>query len=194
MIEKGAEPEPRFFSVIDLTLTEEELRSSVRKRYKSFLNWGEQNIDLRVVDSNNVKEEDVESFRLLHIDVASRETRPKETWDVQYKEIVQDEAFAVFGSKDGELITASLFNKNKKYCTYSVGASKRELFEKPISHIIMWTGMMTAKAAGCSYFETGEFYYPHLHDVTEKELNISNFKSGFGGFTNIILRMELVNK
>ena len=100
----------------------------------------------------------------------------------------------VLGDLESRLVTAALFIHSPKYCFYGVSASKRELFEKPLGHIVLWTAILQAKKIGCQFFETGEQLFPQQGATppTPKELNISGFKKGFAGET--YTRLEIIWK
>jgi len=176
-----------FTQVIDLSGSEEELRARVRKSYKSLINWGEKNLSLTLRDQNSARVEDMEAFRLLHIEVAGLETRTPQTWKIQMKMIQENEAFLVLGYWDNALVTAAIFIHSPRYCYYGASASKRELFEKPLTHAVIWKAILHAKEIGCRWFEVGEQLFPAQtnSELSPKEQKISAFKKGFGGSTCI---------
>ncbi len=177
-LDKGAVLSNHLTQIVDLYQTEAELKSDLRKRYKSMINWGLKNLSIQVLDNRNINYLDSEAFRQLHISVAGRETRSKKTWDTQFEQVKSGEAFILTGRLDNKLVTCAHFNRTSKMCFYSVGASVRELFEKPISHAILWSAILYAKEQGCRYFDLGEQLFT---SGTPKEINISKFKRGFGG-------------
>lgn len=185
----GASTDPFFTQIIDLSLTESLLHNSLRKSYQSLINWGKKNLEIYILDIENIKYDDIESFRKIHIVTAGRETRSKQTWEIQYEMVKNGEAFIVMGEYENNLVTASLFLSSLKYCYYGVSTSNRELFEKPISHAIIWNAILYAKKTGCHYFEMGEQLFPNQGEslLTKKELGISTFKKGFGGETKVHL-------
>jgi len=189
LLDSGAEAAATFSQIIDLSAPETQLRSQIRKSYKSLINWGTKNLKLRLLDHTNVTVEAMEQFRLLHVEVAGRETRSARTWELQLEMIRAREAFAIFGDMERQLVTAALFMHSPKYCLYGVSASKRELFEKPLSHAVLWMAILHAKKTGCRFFESGWQYFPKQGKPppTPKELNISAFKKGFGGETHVRL-------
>ena len=94
--------------------------------------------------------------------------------------IKNNEAFLVLGEASGKLITSALFQYSDNSCYYSVSASKRELFDKPISHIVIWEAINYAKSIGCQSFETGEQIYDKdnrerksLEFLTSKEVLVA---------------------
>ncbi|MBD2002368.1 MULTISPECIES: hypothetical protein [Cyanophyceae] len=184
---QGAVATPRFTCIINLSLSEQELHHSLRKRYKSFINWGKKNLTLKVLDYSNITWLDIEACRNLHIEAAGRITRNLQTWKLQYEMIKNQEAFIITGEMSGEMVTFGFFLYSEHYCYYGVSASKRELFDKPIFHVIMWQAILFAKQLGCKYFETGDIIYPKKDNVTKKEIDIGKFKKGFGGEVKVVL-------
>ena len=106
------------------------------------------------------------------------------------------EAFVVLGEWKDNLVSAGFFLVSKTNCYYGSSASRRDLFEKPLFHALMWTAILHAKNLGCHWFEVGEQLFPN-HPInklpTKKELGISEFKAGFGGMTRMFLDLKLDN-
>ena len=147
------------------------------------INWGKGNLLIQLQDRDSIQKESIERFRQLHIQVSGQETRSQETWDLQYEMVRHGEAFLVLGELKGELVTAALFLLSPSSCFYGVSASNRALFDKPLSHVVLWNAILNAKNWGCSFFEMGKIDYPHqgVPVPNQKELSISTFKRGFGG-------------
>ena len=189
LLDHGGTAKPIFTQIVDLQNSEEILHRSMRKSYKSLINWGKNNLELRTLNQENITREDMNLFKQLHIEVAGRQTRPDETWIAQYDMVINREAFAILGFKDGSLVTAGLYPFSQTHCFYGVSASRRELFEFPLSHVVIWKAMLHAKEMGCHIFETGLQSYPRQGHPSDKEINISKFKIGFGG--NTFARMNI---
>jgi hypothetical protein len=98
--------------------------------------------------------------------------------------------FLVSALLDGEPVGFSFFIHNAIKCYYSVGAYKRALFPKPISHGTLWEGILYAKQKGCHFLEMGQVFFSCDHEVDTKESNIGLFKRGFGG--NISLNQQYI--
>lgn len=201
-MERGAFATPYITQIVDLFDTKEELHRKLRKSYKSLINWGENNLIIRTLDANSITNEEIERYRQLHLSVAGKQTRSKKSWELQYEMIVNKEAFLVLGELNQELATGVFMCAGPKFCYYGISVSKRELFDKPMSHVLLWKAMLHAKKQGCKYFELGEQVYPRqankvsygsYEDIskifapTDKELNISKFKKGFSGQTMVRL-------
>jgi hypothetical protein len=197
ILKKGASVVPVFTRVLDLSNDERKLKSRVRKSYSSLINAGLRDLKPYVVTSNNVSWDDFLCFRELHILASGRETRSIDSWKKQFEAVKSNEAFLVFGQYEGEIVTAGYFIYNKVNCIYGSSASRRDLFHKPIFHAIMWTAVIYAKHIGCKWFEAGEQLFENYctrGTPTKKEIDISTFKSGFGGDNKIHLDLKVNHK
>ena len=190
LLENGAKIKYELSSEIDLRQALPKLLSEVRKSYKSLINWGTKNLQLRILDYTTIQSEDICMFRELHIQVAGKETRSKKTWDLMFDMIKANEAFMIDGFWEGQYVTASFFIFNKNYCYYGVSASVRELFDKPLLHASMWKAIEFAKNKEISFFEIGSQVFTGFEGVSKKEIDISTFKRGFGGFIKMKAVLE----
>lgn len=188
----GATAVPYFTQIIDLRKPENELFKSTRKSYKSLINWGRKNLNIRIINANSISMNDIKSFRQLHIREAGRETRSKKSWGIQFDMILKGNAFLVTAEDGCSLVSAAIFIHSNKYCYYGVSASNRSMFDKPLSHAVIWSAILHAKILGCHYFEMGEqLYFKQGNPApSEKELGISKFKAGFGGNTKIRMNIS----
>ena len=194
LLQKGAIAKPIFSQVIDLKDEKSVQKSSIRKSYKSLINWGIRELKPKVFDASNLTWNKMKLFRELHIREAGRETRSVESWRRQFEMVQADRAFVLFGHINDELVSAGYFIYSKTNCYYGSSASNRDLFDKSLFHAIMWTAILHAKELGCKWFEVGEQLFPN-HPInklpTKKEFGISKFKAGFGGMTRMFLDLKL---
>ncbi len=172
-----------YTQVIDLEKEELELKKSIRKSYKSLINWGARELDISILTSEDITFEDIRLFKELHYIESGKRTRSEESWKAQYNMIKNNDAFLVTGFISKELVAVGFFTMSSNSCYYGASASRRDLYQKPLLHSIMWTAIMHAQKLNCRWFETGEQRFKG----TEKELGISLFKAGFGGFTRSYL-------
>ena len=190
LLQNGGTCTPTFSQVLDLTVSEEELGRGIRKSYRSLINWGKRNLEIEILDNSSQIDAAMEGFRVLHKEVSGRETRTPASWQRQVDMIHAGEAFAVLAQLDGRLVSAGFFMYSRKSCLYGSSASIRELFDKPLSHAVLWTAILHARSLGCATFEMGERLYPRQGTPSQKELNISLFKGGFGGATQSTLYIQ----
>jgi hypothetical protein len=188
LLSLGAVPEVQTTQIIDLARPEEELFSGLSKSFRWSVNWGRKNLTIRVLDGAALERTELAAFRALHREAAQRETRSVASWDRQFDLVRGGEGFVCLGELDGALVTAALFSASPDHCFYGVSASRRGLFDKPLSHAILWRAISYARERGCRWFETGAQHFPYqVPPPTEKELSISTFKRGFGGATIVQL-------
>ena len=174
---------------VDLTLDIMEIRKSIRKSYKPLVSSGLKNWDVFVLDE--YCETTWNQFRQLHKSVAGRITRPLESWNIQHNAIKSGDAFLVYVcSPDGEMVGGALFDMSSNEGNYSVATYKKSLSDQPLGHLVQYQAILTLKEKAKSrYFIGSRFYREDLPGVTEKQVNISNFKAGFS--TYILTRVTL---
>lgn len=196
LLNMGACATPVFTQKIDLTQEISELWIAIRESYKRKIRWGQKHLNIDIVDSTDSQLlEKFNEYRHLHRLAAGRQTRSDKTWELNYRMLQADEAFLVCGRLDGRMVTGSLFKVAYGACYYGSGASDRSLFDKSLSHVVMWTAIAHAKQLGLQTLEVGEVVYPHLTKIeatgdrlpTEKEVTIGHYKKGFGGQTDVSL-------
>lgn len=180
----GAEPALRL--VLDLTVSEETLWQQLRDVYRSNIRWGQQHLHYQIIDQHNASSGCLEAMRLFHIQVAGKETRSAQTWRIQEQMLAQGEAFALMGyEQTQQLVSTGFFSIDARSCYYGVGVYDRSRFDVPLSHDLVWRGMLHAKAQGCVVFEFGEIAFAgqarHGALPSDKEVSIGHFKRGFGG-------------
>ncbi len=163
LLKEGVVPKPYYTQIIDLTQTEEQLHSQLRKSYKHLANTDDPQVF--------VTSESVDWLKDMHIRICGKQTRSDETWELQKEMVRQGEALVVTSHS-----AAGLFLYNSESCYYGVGKGEP-------AHPVIWRAILHAKAIGCKEFEMGQQVYGN-----GKDANISNFKRGFGGKT--VVRLE----
>jgi hypothetical protein len=197
LLKKGATPTPIFTQIVDLEQNEIKLKKGIRKSYSNLVNWGIRELDLQLFDSESISVEQIDIFRQLHVRESGRETRSRDSWLRQLDIVKSGEAFVIFGSWQGEIVSAGFFMMNSNICYYGVSASRRDLFKKPLFHAVIWKAILHAKHLGCRWFENGQQFFlnfPNTPTPTQKEIGISDFKSGFGGSTKVYIDIEYINQ
>lgn len=178
---QGASIESQFNQVVDLTIDEQILWRGLSKSCQWGVNWGRKNLVISV----HTDAASIEELRHLHLDAAGFETRSPATWALQGKMIEQEEGFLVTARLDGTVVSAAYFQLSPMDCYYGVAASDRRLFDKPLSHAIIWEAIGYARRRGCCRFTLGnqvwQRYHWHMPAPSPKEVNISKFKRSFGG-------------
>lgn len=173
-------------SYVDLSLSEEEIKSNIRKSYKSLVNWGEKNLKTNLIDHANADFEKFSDFRDFHIAIAGRKTRSEKSWSLQFELIKRNEGFLVLGYYNEQLASGSLILYGKNEAYYGVGVYDRELMSKNIAvgHYNILYAIYHAKKIGLNSINLG-----FLSNVSnnEKEKNIFKFKAGFTNRINLLV-------
>jgi len=191
---RGAKVVPYFSRIIDLSQSETEMKRLLRKSYNSLINWGLRELKPIILDNSNLSWENILEFRELHIRESGRETRSVDSWRKQFDMVKAGEAYLVVGYLKDDLVSAGFFMHSNTNCYYGSSASRRDLFDKPLFHSLMWKSICYAKSIGIQWFDLGEQLFPnHPSEIlpSKKELGISDFKAGFGGQTRMFLDIKL---
>tara|TARA_B100001287_G_scaffold62031_1_gene50123 strand:+ start:25567 stop:26571 length:1005 start_codon:yes stop_codon:yes gene_type:complete len=166
---------------IDLQKSLDSIKLDFRKSYKPLVNKALRDWDVNICEEN--LDEVFEEFQDLHCEAAGKRTRSNESWSIQKKQIKNKEAFLISVRDDKALIGAALFNFSRDIGVYSVGAYKRELFDKPIGHAVQMVAITKLKDLGCHTYILGQKAVSlSSDDLSEKEASISHFKEGFAGY------------
>ena len=184
-LEKNNKDFLKYQLVIDLRKSIEDIRLGFRKSYKPLVNKALKEWQIEVCDKDH--DQIFEEFRLLHLEVAGKETRSRESWTIQKEQIKNQEAFLVTVRDESKLIGAGFFNYTRDMGMYSVAAYKRELFDRPIGHAVQMIAIEKLKELGCKTYYLGQKATSGLS--TEKEISISHFKEGFA--SNIVAQPNL---
>tara|TARA_A100000171_G_C2139965_1_gene154258 strand:+ start:2897 stop:3853 length:957 start_codon:yes stop_codon:yes gene_type:complete len=151
--------------------------SSIRKSYKSLINWGRKNISISYVNEKNLDKQAFDSFRSFHRKVSNKVTRSLESWDIQYDMISRGYGELSLGYKDGDLVTGILALRHLNMIFYAVGVHERELFKYGLSHYILYD----AVSRNLSNTNNPSFLLGY-YDTTVKDKKTSSinfFKKGF---------------
>lgn len=179
---------------VDLSLKESEILAKMRRTNKYSIEKSAHLWKNEIITRHTGTEkiaECFEKFQKLHTEVSGRETRSRTTWDIQCNGVSNQNDFVVMLYNEmEELIGASLFSTTGSAGVYSVGAYRRELFDKPVAHVSQWLAIKYMQELGIRWYYIGKRPYPGSWDhPNEKEISISHFKEGFA--TNIFLRPYL---
>ncbi|MEP6616488.1 MAG: hypothetical protein ABJA57_07910 [Ginsengibacter sp.] len=184
---KISSTDAEYCSYVNLVQTAEQLKSNLRKSYKSLVNWGEKNLTYVMVDASNQDHTHFTAFKEFHISTAGRKTRSERSWEIQYESLISDEAFLMIGYLSGNIVSGSLIFYGKKEAYYGVGVYDRELMKKnvAIGHYNVFASMLHAKKIGLETFQLGSI---PKSSTDQKEVNIFRFKTGFSNTMKVLYR------
>lgn len=175
---------------VDLGLSMPVIMQSFRKRYRSFINYGNKNFEIKI--KKYMSKEHLIDLKNMHIEVAGRQTRSDETWNIQLDAINAGDILAAEIYDSNKMIGYGLFYLSKDECYYGVGVFDRTLFDMPISHFLQSEIIKYLKNnTSVKYYYIGQrMYEGDYRKPTEKELSISYFKEGFA--TNSEINIETI--
>lgn len=164
---------------VDLSLDMAAIKSQFRKSYKSLINSGTKLWQVAVLDGAGLEIWD--QFQLLHCAVAGRVTRSDESWISQYEAICSGDAFLVYLCDTvGRMVGGGLFHVTGDEGLYAVAAYDRNLFDKPLGHVVQYRAIEEMKKRNVRWYKIGLRPYPaEVPAPSNKELAIADFKQGF---------------
>lgn len=172
--------------ILDLSNDLNQVLKEMRKAHRYDIRRAERVFEVNIFNKNNIDKEIFDQYRILHHKTAGRVTRPLITFDMMYKWIVKGNAILCGVSHKGKYIGFSLINIYKDGAFYSSASDDPDVETSvPISHIIQWNVINWLKKNEFRIYEIGlQQFGMELYDYpSEKDISISFFKRGFGGFT-----------
>lgn len=188
-IRRGARSTVSHDLYLDLRPSFADIRSTFRKSYKPLISRGLRDWDVRSLETHDKKV--WEAFKQLHIRVAGRQTRSDNTWDKQYEEISSGSSLLVYLlDNNGLLEGGGLFTTTRDEGLYAVAAYNRDLFDKPLGHVVQYRAIEIMKQRGIRWYRLG--LRPSQNDrkpASAKEISIADFKQGFA--SHVMARYQL---
>lgn len=179
--------------LIRLERTLEALRRDVRHGHSADITRGTKALSFIICEKGSCTDDMYESYVALHERVAGYKKGERTAYFKVMRDILNDgNAFLAGASYKGHVVGFAYFivYKSNVYFASSCNDPKYETF--PITHFLQWESMKYMQAKHYRWYELGlQQYGPTLAEVpSEKEINISRFKRGFGGQTLPLFRGE----
>ncbi|MBU1131214.1 GNAT family N-acetyltransferase [Patescibacteria group bacterium] len=171
--------------LINLNKKEDELWSDMRRNHHRNIRKVEQ-FKVKFYGAKDISEEIFGEYKKMHHLAAGRKTRPDKTFELMYEWLKEDWAFLATVEFKDRPIGFEYYSvyKNNVYGFSAVNDPDYEA-KYPIRHILEWQSILWMKKLGFDYYEIG-LQHPTTtlpYDSSDKkQLNISHFKEGFGGF------------
>lgn len=177
---RGAKSDVRYEMFVDLSRSLADIKSGFRKSYKSLINSGLKLWQVGIEEGLRC-EKPWNEFRDLHQRVAGRITRSGESWDLQRTQIEHGKGFLVWlRDASGTMVGGGFFNFTEHECVYAVAAYERELFDKPLGHVVQFRAIEEMLKKGVRWYKLGlRRYATETPESDRKEVSIGYFKEGF---------------
>lgn len=172
--------------LLDLSKDMSQILNEMRKGHRYDIRRGEKVFEVNVFDRSNINKETFDIYRVLHHKAAGRVTRPLITFEMMYRWILEGKAILCGALYNGKYVGFALLNIYKYGALYSSACDDPETeVPAPASHVIQWKIINWLKENGFKTYEIGlQQLSTQLFDFpSEKNITISFFKRGFGGFT-----------
>lgn len=124
-------------------------------------------------------------YQAMHHKAAGRVTRSDRTFALMHDWIKRDLAFLAVVTLSGRPIGFEYYNIYKNNVYGNSAANDSDFSHLPIRHLLEWEAIKWMRQKGFLIYEIGlQQYGAQFYDFPDKkQLDISHFKKGFGGFT-----------
>ncbi|EKS36381.1 GNAT family N-acetyltransferase [Afipia broomeae] len=176
-VSRGAVPQLLQVGQCDLSLEQKKIHSSLRKSFRSLVNWGRKNLSIEYYNARNPDSGMFERYREFHAAVAGRITRSDESWQSMRDWVLESGGEIALAHLGERLVAGTMTVDGAQTAVYASGVYDRTLFEKPLAHFPLYDAILRSRERGLKYYELGDL--PSRGTVTDKEYNIGFFKRGF---------------
>lgn len=184
-----------FERIIDLKLPKDQIHQGISKSVRVAEKQSAKIKTMtQIISSSSNKKlisESINNLRTLHLASSGRVTRSSESWIIQEQQVTDGSIILVNGFIDSKNVHGSLFLLSNLSAFYGVSANIMKS-EYSISHVFLLEAIYFLKDIGIKNLYLGQ-QYENLRGVSDQKiLNISRFKSFFGGFLipNLMIKNE----
>lgn len=178
--------------LLNISLSLEDIKQEIRKGHKYDINRGLKSFKIEIWNGGNIDNEILEQYRLLHKKAAGKITRPAKTFALMFEWIKNDNSILVSIRLKDKFVGFGMVNIYKEFAYFQSACNDPDVENMPINHALQWETIEYLKNKGIQYYELGWQYSKGIsfEVISIKELDISRFKRGFGGFTVPLFRGE----
>lgn len=170
--------------LIDFNRTNEELWNDLRRNHRRNIKKGK-DFKINVYTSKNITKDIFNIYKEMHRKASGRKTRPDITFEMMHDWLTKDLAFLAAVEFKGKQVGFEYYSIYKNSVYGFSAANDPDYGYLPIRHFLEWEAILWMTKQGYSFYEIGlQQYGALLYDFPDKkQLDISHFKKGFGGFT-----------
>ena len=175
---------------LDIKPSEEELLTKMRKTTRYLIRRASKNDDVEIVKSWDIKE--VKGFDDIYQTTKDRHhfiPFSLNYLEDEFSSFASDKQISVFlGKYKGEIVSSGIFVFWQNTGFYHHGASSLRYPKIPVSYMLLWEAIKTAKEKGCE-----KFNFWGIAPTSSKKhpwAGLSLFKMGFGGETKEYVKTQ----
>lgn len=183
-IKVGTSPQPRTTLVLDLSLSEQELLTQMKRKGRYNIQLAsKKGVSVRKPKNLQKQKEYIGYFFKLLSETTHRDGfsgHDRLYYEYFLREIPESEIFLAF--LEDQPLAAGIFVFQEKTCWYYYGASGSEHSSLMAPYLLQWTAILEAKKRGCHWYDflgIAEENSPKDHPWS----GITEFKKKFGGIT-----------
>lgn len=183
---------PVLTQIIDLKQSEDILWNNISKGHKANIKVANKIYKINYWDSSNLSKKTFYKYENLHEQAMGRKVRSNKSFEMFFNWVIKGDAILLEASLDEISIGYVYIIIYKKRAYYASGCrDNNKLYQSP-SHLLIWESIKYLKKNNVEYLEMGTQHFgPSWHyNSTKKEINISNYKRSFGGFTKNVYVSE----
>ena len=167
--------------IIDLKLKEEILRANIRKSYKSLINKTEKSdVELHIINSENINIKLFDEYGKIHNKVKSNK-RSKENLNFNLNLIKENKETIFLCVSYKKIIGAFVVLHYNNMAYYNSGYINNDKDILHPTHYLFWQAIKYLHKKEYQYFHIGSKIDNSLSNLPSKHINLSFFKSGWGG-------------
>lgn len=179
-IDYQGRPSVHVHGVIDVANGEQEIHRSVRKSFRSLINWGRKNLSMTYVNAAAPDRQAFDAYCDFYRRTAGGSTHSESYWVVYWEEIVAGRGELSLGYlPDKGLVGGTFVVDGGRTSYYASGAYDRSLFDLPLAHFPIFDAAVRSGQRGQSTFDLGEIVPKGEAGASDKEVQIGFFKKGF---------------
>ena len=170
----------------NLKLSNEEIIKTINKNQFQQLSKRINKFDVKVLDkTNNMIWND---FKNLHYEISGRKTRSDKTWDLQYENLISNNAiFLYVTDNNNKIISGAYFDISRDEANYSVSVSNHYAKKNYINSLLIFKAINILKERKVLYLRLGRYDDQKISDL--KQININRFKLSFSN--SILISQKL---
>ncbi|MFW2501334.1 GNAT family N-acetyltransferase [Clostridium diolis] len=178
--------------ILDLEPTEEEIFKKFTKGHKADINKSKKYLELEIINNEDVSEKKIDDFMRYYFKIAGKHTRPQNTFNNICKWVKEEKGVLFKAIYNNNVCGYSFYSYYKDTAYYYMACKDNNLNNLKISHYLQWEAIKYLKNQGIKFLELGtqDFEDTLYNFPSEKDINISKFKRGFGGFIMPVYKAE----